>query len=186
MYDNYCEILGVKPGASRDEIKHAFRKKAKQSHPDLNPSVADQEFIRVKKAFDYLIENVDRQDFGENGHYVYSFVRKKKYEKPETFDWESYRKWQNDTRKFYHPHQDIDFKKTVFGRLVFYSFHLVFLLVGIYILIAPTYSIIVDGIDPERNIPVTIFSVICASFFGLIMIVMMLLSGLSINIFKKL
>ena len=40
MADNkrdYYEVLGVQKGASDDEIKKAYRKGAKQYHPDLHP-----------------------------------------------------------------------------------------------------------------------------------------------------
>jgi len=35
ILENHYELLGVKPGASASEIKKAFRKKAKQIHPDI-------------------------------------------------------------------------------------------------------------------------------------------------------
>lgn len=53
--DPYKE-LGVSRGASADEVKKAFRKLAKELHPDKNPGndAALERFKRVTSAFDVL------------------------------------------------------------------------------------------------------------------------------------
>jgi DnaJ-class molecular chaperone len=66
--DPYQE-LGVSRQASADEIRRAFRKLAKQLHPDKNPGnkAAEERFKRVSAAFDFL-DDPDRRkkyDAGE-------------------------------------------------------------------------------------------------------------------------
>ena len=53
--DPYQE-LGVSRGASHDEIRKAFRKLAKQHHPDTNPGTkaADDRFKQVSAAVDII------------------------------------------------------------------------------------------------------------------------------------
>ena len=53
--DSY-EILGVKKGSSKDEIRKAFRNKAKLYHPDINKSKdADKKFLEIKEAYERLM-----------------------------------------------------------------------------------------------------------------------------------
>ncbi len=53
----YFAILGVKSSASIQEVKDAFREKAKKLHPDVNPSTeAHLEFIMLKKAYNYVLD----------------------------------------------------------------------------------------------------------------------------------
>jgi DnaJ-class molecular chaperone len=62
--DPYRE-LGVARGASADEIKKAFRKLAKDLHPDKNPGdkAAEDRFKRVTAAFDILGDAQKRAKF---------------------------------------------------------------------------------------------------------------------------
>src|SRR5580698_4869078 len=62
--DPYQE-LGVPRSSSADEIRRAFRKLAKQLHPDKNPGnkVAEERFKRVSGAFDLLGDEEKRKKF---------------------------------------------------------------------------------------------------------------------------
>lgn len=62
--DPYQE-LGVARGANADEVRKAFRKLAKQHHPDANPgdAAAEERFKRVSAAFDILGDPDKRKKF---------------------------------------------------------------------------------------------------------------------------
>lgn len=59
----YHDILGVNPGASQEEIKHAFRRRALECHPDQaeegEKKEAQREFLRVREAFEVLSDTED-------------------------------------------------------------------------------------------------------------------------------
>ena len=58
---DYYKILGVKTAASQAEIKSAYRKLARKSHPDLNKtSEAARDFDQVSKAYHTLIDPQER------------------------------------------------------------------------------------------------------------------------------
>jgi DnaJ-class molecular chaperone len=63
------KVLGVKPEASADEIRGAYRKLAKKHHPDLNPGdkAAEERFKAISAAYDLLSdpEKRGRYDRGE-------------------------------------------------------------------------------------------------------------------------
>lgn len=62
--DPYTE-LGIARGASQDEVRKAFRKLAKQYHPDKNPGddKAEERFKRISAAFDILGDEDKRKKF---------------------------------------------------------------------------------------------------------------------------
>ena len=58
---DYYKILGVKTTATQAEIKSAYRKLARKSHPDLNPnSEAGRQFALLSKAYHTLIDSQER------------------------------------------------------------------------------------------------------------------------------
>jgi len=68
------ELLGVKPDASADEIRKAYRKLAKQFHPDINPGKPEAEarFKEISAAYDLLSDSdkrarYDRGEIDETG-----------------------------------------------------------------------------------------------------------------------
>jgi hypothetical protein len=53
---DYYKILGLHPGCNVDEIKKAYRKKAREFHPDINPSPSAKDmFISITEAYEFLI-----------------------------------------------------------------------------------------------------------------------------------
>lgn len=67
---DYYEVLGVKKGATNDEIKKAYRKLAMEFHPDKNPDdkVAEERFKEANEANDVLSDETKRAKYDQHGH----------------------------------------------------------------------------------------------------------------------
>lgn len=70
---DYYQTLNVKRDASEKEIKQAYRRLARQYHPDVNPgdAVAEQKFKEVSEAYEVLSNTENRAKYDRFGHQAF-------------------------------------------------------------------------------------------------------------------
>lgn len=66
---DYYEVLGISPGATQAEIKKAFRRLARQYHPDVNKDPrAVEQFKEINEAYEVLGDEQKRSSYDRFGH----------------------------------------------------------------------------------------------------------------------
>ncbi|MFB6134444.1 MAG: molecular chaperone DnaJ [Halanaeroarchaeum sp.] len=69
MPEDFYDVLGVSRDADEDEIKRAFREKAREYHPDVSDDPdAEEKFKKLQKAKDVLTDEETRQMYDQLGH----------------------------------------------------------------------------------------------------------------------
>ncbi|UCC77264.1 MAG: DnaJ domain-containing protein [Anaerolineales bacterium] len=68
-YKDYYKILGVDKKAGQKEIKKAYRRLAREHHPDVNPGdkAAEERFKEINEAYEVLGDSTKRQKYDELG-----------------------------------------------------------------------------------------------------------------------
>lgn len=135
---DYFEILGLPDNSSIDEIKKAYRKKARLYHPDINPSPnAKDQFISLTEAYEFLISNHEKIKADEQA-----------YEQAME-DWRKYRQDRSRKRATVYAHASyVTFKNTKFykttrifdGTTIIFSF-IISIMVLIYTIYGYTFRL---------------------------------------------
>jgi curved DNA-binding protein len=89
-YKDYYKILGVERNASEDVIKRAYRKLAKQFHPDKNPGnkQAEEKFKEINEAYEVLSDPAKRSRYEQLGD---SYTRwQQRGAQPGGFNWDDW------------------------------------------------------------------------------------------------
>src|SRR5262249_4036438 len=125
---DYYQILGVSHGCSPDEIRKAYKKRARETHSDKNlenKKKAEEEFKKVLEAYEILFDiekraEYDCQGTGFGGVFVsevkspFAFTAEEKefYEQLVACDWyESVRK---AMQEWFYRFDEVDFTKNLF------------------------------------------------------------------------
>lgn len=86
-FRDYYEILDVSTEASSEEIKKAFRRLARQYHPDLNPGdkAAEEKFKAIGEAYEVLSDTNKRSQYDQFSRFVQKKGSNKKTAKATSF-----------------------------------------------------------------------------------------------------
>ena len=169
MLQEYYNLLDLNPGATTEDIKRAYRLKAKRYHPDANKAPeAHFQFIRIKEAFDVLLKIRllekyrisqrtpfchQKDPYFNSGHYHQSHYNT------------GHPKHNQGNRK-----EEDDFFSRKFGRTLYLSVNLVFIIMGLLIFAGPLYTLLTRGFDPYNSHAGTIFAMAVVMAFGVIMV----------------
>jgi hypothetical protein len=162
---DYYTILGLPEDSSIDEIKKAYRRKARLYHPDINPSPdAKDQFISITEAYEFLVANHDKIKTDEQAY------------KQAMDDWRKYRQDRSRKRANVYAHASYGtFKNTKFykttrifdGTTIIFSF-----IISIMVL---TYTIWGYTFRLKHPIPglekPSVFAFIMLLFLGMIFFV---------------
>jgi curved DNA-binding protein CbpA len=170
MLQEYYNLLDLPHDATANEIKRAYRMKAKRYHPDANHEPeAHFQFIRIKEAFDILLKFKHQENYSNYypGRFYHPrdpyFQSSQQYHTHYTHH---HAKNEHGERGDLH-----DFLDSKAGRAIYVAVHLFFIVMGLIIFAGPLYTMMTRGFDPYISLFDSIFATVAAMIFGVIMMV---------------
>ncbi|MEG3929789.1 J domain-containing protein [Microcoleus sp. T3_B1] len=106
-FRNYYLILGVPKDATADEIKKAYRRLARQLHPDVNPGdqSAEDKFKDINEAYDILSDIEKRAQYDQFS----KFWKQKGFQGKQGVRLPNFKTWGNTKNTRKKPTEDVDF-----------------------------------------------------------------------------
>jgi hypothetical protein len=145
---NFYDILGISDSASQSEVTNAFRKLAKQYHPDRNPKTRDK-FIEIFEAYEILRKTKGN----ERKHNFRTNNKKRRTEQNSSDSTELTHYWTEDIRSEAEKHANMSYDdfikssiiKGVSGVKIFFSImaHIFILFWAVSILFGFTYGAVI-------------------------------------------
>jgi curved DNA-binding protein CbpA len=170
MLQEYYHLLGLEPGATVDEIKHAYRLKAKLYHPDTSPvPEAHFQFIRIKEAADILMKVKSVQQYRTVNKSATVYHSRDPYFRTSGHPF-SYRHKDTSSKVSGKKAEWNDFLSKKPVRTLYLLVHVLFIATGLLVFAGPIYNFILHGFDPYQSLFDSIFAMIAAMAFGLIMV----------------
>jgi curved DNA-binding protein CbpA len=182
MLQEYYNLLDLSPGANADDIKRAYRLKAKLYHPDANPEPeAHIQFIRIKEAFDILLKIKHLENYRKYEYNRFSHPHDPYFQSSHQYH------TQHSTAHARHGHGENidlnDFLTGKVGRTIYLTVHIFFIFMGLLIFVGPIYTFMTRGFDPYISLFDSLFAAVAAMVFGVIMMVK--ISGSVFHFIKK-
>jgi curved DNA-binding protein CbpA len=174
MYFVCCKILGVKPGSDIDTIKSAYRKAAKELHPDLNHfENASQYFIILQNAYKYLLDH----PFSEKE--IELIKKTAKIRQTINLKRVNYYTIIADSNPYVCKTLQEILAQSNIARMLFLFFHLLFLVTGIYLVYRSVYDIFHYPVDPWTPSVSAYLTIVFAFLFGIVITTVFLFSGIN-------
>lgn len=164
MVSEYYDILGLTANSSIDEIKRAYRKKARIYHPDINHlPEAKEMFIKVTEAYDFLIASKEKGILNDEDYFRV------------VEDWRKYRQDRSRKRAQYYARSSYtQFKKSNYYRstkILQLSFGIIMFTVALIVLMLTILGFILKLKNPIPGEELqTLLSFIMLLFISIILL----------------
>jgi curved DNA-binding protein CbpA len=173
LYLTCCKILGINPGADIETIKAAYRKSAKELHPDLNPSdKAQYYFIILQNAYEYLLDHPEIPERLREG-----YSSSPKFQNIKTPGYPSGNIKQRYLIRQYTMREVL--KNSLTARILYIFFHIFFLFIGFLLIFRSLYDLFSFGVDKGTNIFTAYLSIFAAIMLGIMITGIFLMTGFS-------